>query len=46
MKQGGELMEKEGEREREQQINEVRDGALDKNGSGIGQKWPLEKLNT
>ena len=34
------------EREREQQINRVRDGALDRNGNGVGQKWPLEKLNT
>ncbi len=34
------------EREREQWINRVRDGALDSNGSGMGQKWPLEKLNT
>jgi hypothetical protein len=46
VKQSGEMMEKEGEGEREQQINEVRDGALDRNGSGMGQKWLLEKLNT
>jgi hypothetical protein len=46
VKQSGEMMEKEGEVEREQQINRVRDGALDRNGSGMGQKWPLEKLNT
>jgi hypothetical protein len=39
------MTEKEVEVEREQQINEVRDGALDRNGSGMGQKWPLEKLN-
>ncbi len=39
-------MEKEGEGEREQQINSVRDRALDRNGRGVGQKWPLEKLNT
>jgi hypothetical protein len=45
-KQSGELMVKEGEGEREQQINRVRDGALDRNGSGVGPKWPLEKLNT
>jgi hypothetical protein len=36
----------EGEREREQQINGVRDRALDRNGSGMGQKWPLDILNT
>jgi hypothetical protein len=40
------LIEKEGEGEREQQINGVRHGALDRNGSGMGQKWLLEKLNT
>ena len=39
-------MEKEREIEREQQINRVRDGALDRNGSGMGQKWPLDILNT
>jgi hypothetical protein len=38
--------EGEREREREQQINSVRDGGLDRNGSGVGQKWPKEKLNT
>ncbi len=38
-------MEKEGEREREQQINGVSDGTLDRNGSGVGQKWLLVKLN-
>jgi hypothetical protein len=41
-----ELMEKEREKEREQQIKRVRDGGLDRNGSGVGQKWPREKLNT
>jgi hypothetical protein len=35
-----------GEREREQQINGEREGTLDRNGSGMGLKWPLEKLNT
>ncbi len=35
-----------GEKERDQHINIERDGALDRNGNGIGQKWPLEKLNT
>jgi hypothetical protein len=40
------MMEKEGEGEREQQINGARNGALDRNGSGMGQKWLLEKLNT
>ncbi len=39
-------MEKDGEGEREQSINRVRDGALDRNGSGMGQILPLEKLNT
>ncbi len=35
------------EREREQQqINRVKDRALDRNGSGVDQKWLLEKLNT
>ncbi len=33
------------EREREWQINGVRDGMLDRNGNGMGQKWPLEELN-
>ncbi len=33
-KQSRELAEREGEREREQQINRVRDGALDRNGKG------------
>ncbi len=31
----------EGGREREQQINGVRDGTLDRNGNGMGWKWPL-----
>jgi hypothetical protein len=39
-------MEKEGGGEREQEIDRVRDGALDINGSGVGQKWSLENLNT
>ncbi len=43
MKQSGELRETEGERERDQQINKERDGALDKNGNVVGQKWPLDK---
>jgi len=34
------------EREREQQISGVRDRALGRNGNGVGQKWPLVKLNT
>ncbi len=38
--------ERKREREREQQINGGRDGALDRIGSGMGQKWPLDKLNT
>ncbi len=32
------------EREREQQINGVRDGVLDRNGSGVGQNMQLEKI--
>ncbi len=39
-------MEREGEREREQQINGVRDGALDRNGNDIGWKWQLVKKDT
>jgi hypothetical protein len=39
-------MEKEGERERERQIKRVRDRVLDRSGSCMGQKCPLEKLNT
>jgi hypothetical protein len=38
-----ELMEKEVEGEREEWINQVRHRALDRNGSGVGQKCPLEK---
>jgi hypothetical protein len=34
------------ERERERQINGARDGALERNGNGVGQKWPLGKLDT
>ncbi len=34
------------EREREQQISRVRDGALDRNGNGVGQKWTLVKKDT
>jgi hypothetical protein len=36
----------DGEREREKWINLVKDGVLDRNGSGMGQNWLLEKLNT
>jgi hypothetical protein len=36
-------VEREGEREREQQINGVRDGALDRDGNGVHQKWLLVK---
>ncbi len=46
VKQSAEKVEREGEREREQQISGVRDGALDRNGSGVGQKWPLVKMDT
>jgi hypothetical protein len=35
-----------GEGEREQQINGVSDGALDRNGNGEGQKWPFVKMAT
>ncbi len=45
-KQSRELAEREGEREREQQINGVRDGALDRNGNGMGWKWPIVKRDT
>jgi hypothetical protein len=34
------------EGEREQWINGARDRALVRSGSGMGQKWSLEKLNT
>jgi hypothetical protein len=33
-------------REREEQINGVRDGALDRNGNGMGWKWSLVKKDT
>ncbi len=36
----------EGERERKQQISGVRDGALDRNGNDMGQKWSLVKKDT
>jgi hypothetical protein len=36
----------DGEREREEWINRVRDGALDRNGNGVGQKWLLVKMDT
>ncbi len=36
----------EREREREQQINGVRDRALVRNGNGMGWKWPLVKKDT
>jgi hypothetical protein len=45
VKQSGELRKKEQERERDQQINGERDGALNRNGNGVGQKWLLDKLN-
>ncbi len=40
------MREREREREKVRQINRVRDGVLDRNGSGVGQKWPLEKLKS
>ncbi len=39
-------VEGEGERDREQQIKRVGNRALDRNGSDVGQKWLLVKLNT
>jgi hypothetical protein len=38
-------VEREGERERKQQINRVRDRVLDRNGNGVGQKQPLVKMD-
>ncbi len=38
--------EGEREREREQQINGMRDGAEDRNGNGVGWKWPFVKKDT
>ncbi len=38
-------MEREGERERKQQINRVRDRVLDRNGNGVGKKQPLVKMD-
>ncbi len=50
VKQSGESEEREGEREREQHINGVRGGALDRNGNGngngMGQTWLLVKMVT
>ncbi len=37
-------MEEEGKRDSDQQINRVRDGMQDRTESGMGHKWPLEKL--
>jgi len=37
---------REKEREREQRINQVRDGVFDRNGNGVGWKWPLVKKDT
>ncbi len=37
---------REKEREREQRINQVRDGVYDRNGNGVGWKWPLVKKDT
>ncbi len=38
------MREREGERE--QWVNGVRDGALDRNGNGVGKKWPVVKMDT
>ncbi len=34
------------EKEREQQIDKVRDGALDRNENGVDWKWPFVKKDT
>ncbi len=39
-------MEREEERERVQGINRVRDGALGRDGNGVGKKWQLVKMDT
>jgi hypothetical protein len=48
VKQSGELREKK--REREKEISGLtgrkRDRALGRYGNDVGQKWPLEKLNS
>ncbi len=36
-------VQKAQERDREQCINGVKEGALVRNGVGVGQKWPLVK---
>ncbi len=47
VKQNREEVAKQGEREQHiKRVNRVRDRALDRNGSGVGQKWPLVKLKT
>ena len=49
MTTGGDRVGGEGrgrEREREQRVNGVRDRVLDRNGNGVGQKWPLVKMYT
>jgi hypothetical protein len=38
--------EGEREREREQRINGVTDRVLERNGNGVGQKWPLKQMDT
>jgi hypothetical protein len=35
---------REGEREREHQINGVRDGTLDRYGNGLGWRWLMVKM--
>jgi hypothetical protein len=39
-------VEREEEREREQGINGERDGALGRDGNGVGKKWQLVKMDT
>ncbi len=42
----GSKQRRKGEREREQQINRVRGGVLDRKWNGVGWKWPLVEMDT